>query len=137
MIQLSSVLENSEDGFGEVNGYLGQFGFTLGGNWDYEHGYFDRNLDEAHKVWLRIPFKVIQGALDGDNVATDAVVKMGKPFILKHMYNEGLDKEATPKVYGSLFDQFQEPVDKDADVENKWVHEAANLLKKVEQGWAH
>lgn len=135
MIAFSSQLENRTEDFVNVSHYLDKFEFTLGGNWDYEHGYFDRYLDEAHKVWLRIPFTVISGTMDGLSDESDAVVRLGTPFVLKHIYNEGLDSEATPRIYGALFDQFQNPVDKDAEIETKWVTQAKELMMQVEQGF--
>ncbi|MDB5054685.1 MAG: YugN-like family protein [Bacilli bacterium] len=132
VIALTSELENVVEGFVNINDYLGKFEFTLGGNWDYEHGYFDRYLDEAHKVWLRIPFQVISGTLDGMTDESDATIKLGTPYVLKHLYNEGLDPEAVPNVYGSLMNQFQEPIDKDAKVEDHWLKQAEQILKEVE-----
>lgn len=134
MISLTSTLEQREAAFANWNDYLGQYDFTLGGNWEYDHGYFDRFLDEERKVWLRIPFRVTHGTFDGDNPDSDAVVRLGKPFILKHLYNDGLDGEAKPQIYGALIDQFQDPIDKDASVEQKWVEKASELLRKLEQG---
>jgi hypothetical protein len=134
MIPITSEVENHVDGFVNLHDYFGGFEFTLGGNWDYDHGYFDRYLDEAHKVWLRIPFEVTSGTMDGINDESDAIVKLGTPFVLKHIYNEGLDPEAVPNVYGSLINQFQEPIDKDADVETQWVEQAKHILQEVERG---
>ncbi|WJH34951.1 YugN-like family protein [Paenibacillus sp. CC-CFT747] len=105
------------------------------GNWEYDHGYFDANLDEAQKIWVRIPFTVIHGTFDGDTKESDAVIRLGKPFALKHLYEEGLDNEARPMVSAALVNQFQDPVDKDAEIEQKWLDEAENLLKRVEQGF--
>jgi hypothetical protein len=135
LIPILSELENRVDGFVNLNDFLGGFEFTLGGNWDYDHGYFDRYLDEAHMVWLRIPFEVTSGIMDGISDNSDAVVKLGTPFILKHIYNEGLDSEAVPNVYGSLINQFQEPADKDADVEPHWIEQAKLILNEVEQSF--
>ncbi|NHN29229.1 YugN family protein [Paenibacillus agricola] len=132
MIPLESGLTNHEEAYQQVSHYLHEFDFALGGNWDYDHGYFDRYLDEAHQVWLRIPFEVTHGVLDGDTESTDAVVCIGTPFILKHIYNDGLDKEAQFHTYGGLIDQFQEPLDKDALVEDEWVTKAKEMLGKVE-----
>jgi hypothetical protein len=132
MILLDSALAEREEAFDKVRTFLHGFEFVLGGNWDYEHGYFDRYLDEGHKVWLRIPFEVTHGALDGDSETTDAVIHIGSPFVLKHVYNEGLDKEAQVRTYGALIDQFQEPVDKDAPVESDWVEKAKQLLRQIE-----
>jgi hypothetical protein len=135
MIPLQSELANREEPFEQVRDYLYEFEFALGGNWEYEHGYFDRYLDEAHKIWLRIPFQVTYGVLDGDSNATDAIICVGTPFVLKHIYNEGLDKEARINTAGGLVDQFQEPLDKDAPVEDEWVDKAKEMLNKVEGGW--
>ncbi|SDX21806.1 YugN family protein [Paenibacillus sp. CF384] len=133
MIPLEFKLESSEKEFTEVRSMLEEHEFSLGGNWDYEHGYFDRYLDEAHKVWLRMPFDVINGNIDSDTQDLDAKIRMGQPFVLKHLYNEGLDKHAQPRALGSLIDQFQEPIDPDAEVESKWVTKAKEVLGEVEQ----
>lgn len=135
MIPLESALTNREEPFDQVQHYLHRHEFALGGNWDYDHGSFDCYLDEGHKVWLRIPFQVTHGMLDGDTGATDAVIQIGTPFVLKHQYKEGLDKEAQVGAFGALVDQFQEPADKDARVEDRWVKEAKTLLRDVESGW--
>lgn len=137
MKSLSSSLEQVQESFDSVRDHLHEFEFALGGNWDYDHGYFDRYLDEAHKVWLRIPFQVVAGSLDGDSEATDAVVKIGTPFVLKHVYNEGVDHKAEAETMGALIDQFQTPVDADASIEDKWMNEASALLQKVEKAWVH
>ncbi|MCP3773482.1 YugN-like family protein [Paenibacillus sp. MZ04-78.2] len=135
MVPLDSTLQGREEPFEHVRSYLHEHEFTLGGNWDYEHGSFDRYLDEGHKVWLRIPFEVTSGVLDGDTDSTDAFVRIGTPFVLKHVYNEGLDHEAQVRTFGALVDQFQEPLDKDGTVEDKWVDQAASLLREIERGY--
>lgn len=133
MIAILSKLEDHVEGFVNLNNFFEELEFTLGGNWDYEHGYFDRFLDEAHMVWLRIPFQVTSGTMDGDCEDSDAIIKLGTPFVLKHIYNDGLDPEAVPNVYGGLINQFQEPIDKDADVEAHWVEQAKDILQVVER----
>ncbi|MCY9692763.1 YugN family protein [Paenibacillus alginolyticus] len=135
MKTLSSSLEQVQESFDSVREHLHEFDFALGGNWDYDHGYFDHYLDEEHLVWLRIPFQVITGRIDGDSESTDAIVEMGTPFVLKHVYNEGLSQDAEAETYGAMIDQFQTPLDPDAKIEDKWVKEAAGLLHKVEQAW--
>jgi hypothetical protein len=134
---LKSKLEQVEESFDTVRDRLHEFNFSLGGNWEYDHGYFDRKLDEANKVWLRIHFQVVTGRLEGDTEATDAVVRMGTPFVLKHIYNEGLDYGADAQTYGAMLDQFQTPTDPDAQVEKKWVQQASDVLHEVEQKWLH
>lgn len=136
MIPVDSALVNREEAYDQIRDYLDDHQFTLGGNWEYDHGYFDRALDNDNKVWLRIPFGVTHGKLDGDTNATDAIIRIGSPFVLKHLYNEGLDKEAQVNTYGALVDQFQEPVDKDASVDDEWVSKAKSILREVEANWA-
>ncbi|KRF21480.1 YugN family protein [Paenibacillus sp. Soil787] len=135
MKKLSSSLEQVKESFDSVREHLHEFDFALGGNWDYDHGYFDHYLDEEHLVWLRIPFQVLTGRIDGDAESTDAIVEVGTPFVLKHVYNKGLDQGAEAETYGALIDQFQTPLDPDAKIEDKWVKEAAGLLHKVEEAW--
>lgn len=126
-----SELENIEGFYGNVNAYMQEHDFTLGGNWDYEHGYFDRSLDERNTVWLRIPFQVIKGVLDGEKEDSKTEVRIGQPFVLKHLYQDGLDEEAGAMVFGSLINQFQSPKDSDAEVESEWVQKAEEILKKM------
>jgi shikimate kinase len=137
MISLRSTLEGREMEFGSINAYLKQYKFSLGGNWSYDHGSFDRALNEEQTVWLRVPFDVTRGAVDSEDDYPEAVVRMGAPFVLRHLYQEGPDAEAVPRVYGSLVDQFQDPVDKDAQVDETWVQQASELLSRVEQGLMH
>ncbi|MEK8126974.1 YugN family protein [Paenibacillus filicis] len=134
---LESKLVGVEEPFDKAISVLQPLEFALGGNWDYEHGCFDRYLDEGHKVWLRIPFEVTHGLLEGEHGGTGTVIQLGSPFVLKHLYNEGLDAEAQIRVVGALIDQFQEPVDKDAPVEDKWIDQARSLLQEVENRWVH
>ncbi|TBL70055.1 YugN family protein [Paenibacillus thalictri] len=134
MQQLNWNMTNTEKDFASVRHYLDNYGFSLGGNWDYDHGYFDCSLDDGNKVWLRIPFQVTYGALDGDTDATDAVIQLGTPFVLKHVYQEGKDPEAH-MMDGGLMNQFQEPADKDAPLEDRWVSKAKHVLTELEQSW--
>jgi hypothetical protein len=137
MKPLESRLEHQEDAFDRVREVLSGFRFNLGGNWDYDHGCFDRSLDGANKVFLRIPFQVTNGAIDGETEHTGATVALGQPFVLKHVYNEGLDPHAEAQVAGALVDQFQAPLDSDAEVDEKWVIEAKNVLSQVEAKYLH
>lgn len=137
MIRLESTLENIEGSFLDIDSYLCQHEFSLAGNWDYKHGYLDKRLDQERMVWLRIPFHVTKGALDGECGGCRATVKLGQPFVFRHVYNTGLDKHATPKLMGALFDQFQAPLDPDASIDPEWVDHAKDVLKQVEQGFVH
>ncbi|QAY65009.1 YugN family protein [Paenibacillus protaetiae] len=132
MVPISSSIESTKHEFTAVNKLLNQLQFALGGGWDYEGGSFDRYLDDEHKVWLRIPFKTRSGNIDieADN---GAVIEFDRPFVLKHLYNEGTDPEGSVRLLGALFDQFQTPVDPDARVEQQWLDKAKELLAEVER----
>ncbi|EFM10032.1 Protein of unknown function YugN-like [Paenibacillus curdlanolyticus YK9] len=134
VIPLESDIQSREYAFVEAKERLEQQDFTLGGNWDYEKGSFDRSLDEANKVWLRLPFEVLSGAIDNLDSDNDATIRLGTPYVLKHVYNEGNDEEASVRIAGSLIDQFQSPVDPDAKIEAKWIDKAKQVLSGAEQG---
>ncbi|QJD87625.1 YugN family protein [Cohnella herbarum] len=111
---------------------LSEQGFTLGGNWDYDHGSFDCALDEANKVWLRLPFDVTVGNLDGESDDNDTEIRFGQPYVLKHVYNEGLDREAQPGVMGAVLNQFSDPLDPDDKIESEWIEKAERKLREAE-----
>lgn len=133
LIPLKSHLEGQELPLTEVQDTLEKTGYTLGGNWDYDHGCFDYGLDQEHKVWLRVPFEVTVGKLDSERTAQDTLIRFGSPYVLKHLYNDGLDKEAEPMTYRALIDQFQAPVDPDAALEPHWVEQAKTALSQAEK----
>ena len=132
MIPISSKLENRELEFVEVRRLLGEYGFAVGGGWDYDHGSFDRTLNEKRTVWLRIPFSVTNGNLDAETDENDAKIRIGQPFVLNHLYEEGQDETAQARVLGALIDQFQSPSDPDAHVEPHWVDKANAALREAE-----
>ncbi|MHA7965638.1 YugN-like family protein [Paenibacillus sp. CAU 1782] len=129
---ISSTVEGSTGKFTELQGELQGLGYTLGGNWDYDHGFFDKPMDSANKVWLRVPFQVTDGNVDSEYSENNAIITLGQPFVLKHLYNEGNDPEASIRVAGALFDQFQSPVDPDADVEDRWALRGEELVRQLE-----
>jgi hypothetical protein len=137
MIRVKSALERKTGRFDKFRETLERFQFKLGGNWDYDHGYFDRALDgEAQKVWLRIPFVVTRGQLRGEETPHPyTAVEIGEPFVLRHVYNEGTDAEAEPRIVGAFTNQFQEPSDPDAEVGEQWVEKAESVLREVEQAF--
>lgn len=134
MIALESKIEGEEISFSDAQKQLSELGFTLGGNWDYEHGSFDYALDEEDKVWLRLPFDVAVGKLDSEREGQeDTVLRFGVPFVLKHLYNEGIDKSSDFMTYRGFVDQFQAPVDADAQVEDVWTEKAKVPLAEAEK----
>lgn len=132
MIPLQFRFENEQCGLAEARDALHELQFVLGGGWDYDRGSFDRALDEEDKVWLRLPFSVVNGKLDSEKVDSEATIQWGQPFVLKHLYNEGNDPAAEMETVGALFDQFQKPVDPDAAVEPHWQEKGQQLLEQAE-----
>jgi hypothetical protein len=127
-----SSLTNQVQPFSRAREVLSGQGFSLGGNWDYDHGSFDCALDEANKVWLRLPFQVTVGSLDSEAFDDETHIQFGEPYALKHVYNEGSDHEAQPRGLGALVDQFQDPIDPDDEIESKWIDLAKQRLIQVE-----
>lgn len=132
MIPISSNIEGKQKRLTEIQGDLALHKFTLGGNWDYNRGSFDRALDNENKVWLRIPFQVTDGHLDSEQSESIAHIRFEQPYVLKHLYNEGNDPEASVRVVGVMFDQFQSPVNPDADIEQHWIERGTELMREVE-----
>lgn len=128
-----TALENRLKPFGTLRRELENYGFSVGGNWDYDHGYLDKVMNEEQTVYLRIPFQMIEGTLDGMNSDTSNLAKVGTPFVLKHLYREGNDPDGSVGVVDSMVNQFQEPKNKDADIEEHWVEQARALLAEVEK----
>lgn len=135
MKPIQSALDNRLYAYDQVWEQLGRQRFTLGGNWDYDKGCFDRALDDKNQVWLRLPFTVAVGILEGPEIAHPGMqIQLGTPFVLNHLYQEGNDDEAVPRTLGALVDQFQKPADPDASVDDVWVDKARAIWREVEQG---
>lgn len=126
---IKSKLENQLCALNEAEEVMKSMGFSYGGNWDYDHGYFDYKMDdEIGYTFLRIPFKAVDGELD----KKDTVIQLGEPFLLAHKYQIGLDDNAeTGNLSGSL-NQFSEPQDPDATIDKKWIGIGKELVQKVE-----
>lgn len=133
MIPLDSKLTGSTMSYEEASHALKQEQFTLGGNWDYDHGSFDRALDRVQKVWLRMPFTVTSGKLDGDREEQRTEIRFEQPFLLNHVYREGLDPSASVMTYQGFLNQFQDPVDPDGELEPEWIEVGKQALKRAEE----
>lgn len=128
MKTIHSSLPGTRGTFGYFREML-QPHFTLA-NWDYEQGFFDRALDEQNTVYLRLPIKVLQGELD----SADAWVELGTPYVLRHLYRTGMEEDVgyVMPVASAMMNQFQEPIDKDADVDARWMRKAEAIVKEME-----
>ncbi|MDL4842550.1 YugN-like family protein [Aquibacillus rhizosphaerae] len=129
MIPLTSKLENLVIPLYELEKQLKPLGYTIGGDWDYEAGSLDyRMADDDGYQFIRIPFKVEQGMLD----APGALVRLGSPFILTHKYQDGIDEGAENGVFQGSVNQFQAPVDSDAEVPEKYAEKGKRLIEQIE-----
>ncbi|MYL70192.1 hypothetical protein GLW00_04985 [Halobacillus litoralis] len=132
VIPLSSPITGQVYTYNDVESELKALGFKLSDNWDYEHGYFDYKIDDhVGYQFIRLPFVVTSGSLDapGDY----AMIEMKEPFLLSHKYNPGLDDNVKEGNFRAIFDQFQEPVDKDASFPEEHINRGRELLAQVEQ----
>lgn len=128
MKPIKSSLQGTRGTFGYFREALHPH-FTLA-NWDYEQGFFDRTLDDQNMVFLRLPVKVLQGELD----SPDAWLEIGEPFVLRHVYQTGVDDDIgyMEPLVSSVMNQFQEPVDKDAQIDSRWVRKAEAIVAELE-----
>jgi len=117
MIHLETDIEGEQMTFGYAQKTLKEFGFNMGGSWEYDSGFFDGVLhrEGGETIYVRIPFQVLEGELDRQ----DAWIEFQKPFVIKHVVNVGLDKDSNSLIAATGFSQFQEPLDKDGYIRDK------------------
>ncbi|MGG0716028.1 YugN-like family protein [Robertmurraya massiliosenegalensis] len=129
MIEIPSSIEGGEYHLNDLERLLKPIGYTIGGNWDYDHGYFDYKMDDQEGYqFLRLPFQVVEGQLDS-SVCT---VKLGRPFLLAHEYEGGVDEEADVGNFSASFDQFQSPENKDAPIPDPFIDTGRVLVSELE-----
>ncbi|MCM3588440.1 YugN-like family protein [Mesobacillus maritimus] len=129
MLEIPSSIEGQQQRLSDLEAKLKPMGFSIGGNWDYDHGSFDYKIsDKDGYLFLRIPFYAVDGQLDDDVCS----VEIQQPFLLSHIYEKGLDDHAHSEVFSGTFNQFSEPVEKDAEVPKQYVDVGKSLVKEVE-----
>ncbi|WP_170008028.1 YugN-like family protein [Bacillus fonticola] len=129
MIEIPSKLEGKHFQLYKLEQELKEMGYSIGDNWEYDHGYFDYKIDDrVGYQFLRLPIRAVDGQLD----SYGATVEFGRPLLLSHKYQRGLDDHAFVGNFGASFNQFQEPVDKDADFPDDYVDLGKELVKEVE-----
>ncbi|WP_027964373.1 YugN family protein [Halalkalibacillus halophilus] len=131
MEQLSSGIENQDYTFEPLEEVLGKFGLTIGGNWEYDHAYFDYLLDQTDEKYthLRIPVNAEIGQI-GEK---DAHVRIGKPFVLSHQFEAGIDQQGDSGNFQASINQFASPVNPDAEIEARLITRAEEVLLEVEK----
>ncbi|GEL77913.1 YugN family protein [Tenuibacillus multivorans] len=135
MKQLESGIDNQMFNFEDLENILKRLDFVVGGNWEYDHAFFDYEIEKDHEkyVFLRIPVTTEIGNLDEQ----DAHVRIGKPFVLSHRFESGTDQQGISANAGATFNQFASPEDPDSEVEPQYVDEAEQVLQNVERALLH
>lgn len=129
MIPIESSIEGKDFQLYKLEQLLKPRGFVIGGNWDYDKGFFDYKMaDDGGYQFLRIPFYAVEGELDRKGT----VVRLGTPFVLSHVYQRGLDDHADSGNLTGLVNQFSEPKDPDGTVEEQYVTEGKRIVKELE-----
>jgi hypothetical protein len=129
MIELPSKVEGLQFDLYKLEQTLKPLGYTIGGNWDYDHGAFDYKLnDERGYQFLRLPFAAVDGQLDARN----CTVELGRPFLLSHVFESGLDDDASTGTFSGSINQFQDPVDKDGSFPQKYIDSGKALVTELE-----
>ncbi|OKL35402.1 hypothetical protein BLL40_15225 [Domibacillus mangrovi] len=130
MLKLQTDIEGKKAYFGDIQDTLKPLGYDLGGNWGYDQGSFDSILsrDGGETIYLRIPFRVLNGALD----EYDASIEFQTPIVIKHVINIGLDNDQS-SLLTSSFNQFQDPLDTDGQIKNKnkWEDAGEQAVKRI------
>ncbi|MBD8027968.1 hypothetical protein H9636_15055 [Ureibacillus sp. Re31] len=133
MLKFESELEGKQVEFGSLRDKIKRYGFCLGSYWDYDQGFFDTILYKKNEetIYLRLPFVVTSGMLD----SSKAQIQFQTPYVIKHVVNLGLDFDESSLLEATGFSQFQDPVDKDAEIQNKhkWVIAGEQVVDKVLQ----
>lgn len=129
MIEIPSSIDGQSFSLYDLELKLKPLGYSIGGNWEYDHGSFDYKIDsEVGYQYLRLPFIATAGELDSPNTT----VRLGTPFLLSHKYQIGLDDHAKIGNFSASFNQFQEPQDKDATFPSKFIDLGKELVKEIE-----
>lgn len=131
MLHLDTDIEGKQMAFGYAQTELKKQGIIMGGNWEYDKGLFDGILhrDGGETIYLRLPFKVLEGELD----QREARIEFEKPFVIKHVVNLGLDKDENSLLSVTGFNQFQKPLDKDGYIhdKSKWEEFGEELVGDI------
>ncbi|AMX82482.1 hypothetical protein GS3922_01580 [Geobacillus subterraneus] len=130
MIEIPSRLEGKQFSLHQLEQTLKPLGYAIGGGWDYDHGYFDYKIaDHLGYQFLRVPFQAVDGQLDSHGTT----VELGRPFLLAHKYQRGIDDFADVGNAGAAFNQFAEPQDPDATVPEPYISVGKALVQELER----
>ncbi|PFO04677.1 hypothetical protein COJ85_11640 [Bacillus sp. AFS076308] len=129
MFEIPSKVEGKQFELYKLEQKLKPIGYTIGGNWDYDHGAFDYKLnDEGSYQFLRVPFTAVDGELDNKG----CTVEIGRPFLLAHQYEYGIDEHGDTGNFSASLNQFQAPIDQDANIAAQFIDQGKKLVTQLE-----
>jgi len=129
MYEIQSKIEGKQFDLYKLEQKLKPIGYAIGGNWDYDHGAFDYKLnDEEGYQFLRVPFTAVDGELDSKG----CTVEIGRPFLLSHQYEYGIDEHGDTGNFSATLNQFQAPIDSDADIPTQYIDRGKRLVANLE-----
>lgn len=133
MIELQTTLEGKKTYFHNMQEHSKILDYCLGGCWDYHKGCIDSVLwrEGGETIYLRLPIKVIKGELDRPN----ALIEFESPYVIKHVVNTGLDREASSLATVAGLGQFQDPLDQDGLIryKNEWQENGEQAVSRIEE----
>ncbi|MFZ4450797.1 YugN family protein [Salibacterium aidingense] len=128
MMEIQSKLEGHRFVLHDLEKKLEPLGYDIGGGWEYDHGYLDYKMSvDGDYQFFRVPFQAVEGELEQKGVK----VAIGRPFVLTHQYQRGNDDVEEP--HNAVVNQFQEPVNPDAEVPASYLEQGERLNKELEQ----
>lgn len=128
-------MENYRGTFDEVEQFFTANGFDEGGGWEYDHGYFDYKLaDNPGYLFIRVPVF----AEEGEFGRNEAIVRIGKPFLLRHKYQRGIDDNVSMSMVNAnaSINQFSEPQDPDASLDEKDLRVGQSFIDNLDTAFA-
>ncbi|MCY9376820.1 MULTISPECIES: YugN-like family protein [Bacillus] len=134
MITIPSAIDGQSFLLQELEQIMKPLGYVINGGWEYDHGFFDYKIDDTNGyLFLRIPVNAVKGSLD----ERGAAVRIGTPFMLRQVFQAGLDDDAEGGPFQSLFNQFSEPERRDAEIDPAYLDIGASLVKELEDVLLH
>ncbi|MGX9136202.1 YugN family protein [Rummeliibacillus sp. JY-2-4R] len=132
MIQFDSIIEGKKAYFGYIRDVFQSYGCSFCSNFEYHEGKFDSILhrQDGETIYLRMPFRVIDGELDHRS----AYIQFGRPFVIKHVVNLGLDYDENSLMTATTgLSQFQDPIDKDGNIRDKsrWAKAGEEKIERM------
>ncbi|UFJ42961.1 YugN-like family protein [Brevibacillus humidisoli] len=90
MVIADTGIANAEIHLAELDHMMKELGFVRWA-WDYQHATYDFKIEEKEDVYfVRVQADATEGALEDP----DTLLKLGEPYIGKHLFPHGLDYEA-------------------------------------------